>query len=96
MVKILKMLKKFREDRTAVAYLWVVAGVTIMFVPVIYFILHTALTDTVAALFAQTTLTGYPLLAWNLVSALISALPAFLVITSLIWVAVNSKARSND
>jgi hypothetical protein len=85
------MLKRFKNDRRAIAPIWIVAGITLFTFPIIYWALGLALDGVTNEIFIQYTLVGPPATAWTLVKALVSALPVFVVLTVVIWSFVQAK-----
>jgi uncharacterized membrane protein len=91
-----KFLGKLKRNNKALAYIWGVAGCTVAFFPIIYWILTFCLDDVADAAFEFGAFTGVSASAWTLAKALISALPVFVLITVLLWSAVNAKAKSYE
>lgn len=89
-----QFLKRFRQNRSGLAYVWGVAACTLIFFPLIYWVLSVLLDDIAAITFATYAFTGAAQSAWLLCKALISALPTIVVFIVILWGAVNAKARS--
>ena len=95
-VKTPKFLKQFRRNRSGLSYIWSVAACSLVFFPLLYWVLSVALDSTATIIFGMYTFSGITLSSWLLVKALISALPVFTILIVLLWSAVNAKASSME
>ena len=85
-------LQKFRNNRSGMAWIWAVALLAIIFLPLVYWAVGWPF-DIVATQVQQLyTLTGTMAYAWIAVRALISYLLAFALFFIAIWAIVNAKS----
>jgi hypothetical protein len=87
-------IEKFCRSRSGVAYIWIVAGCTLLFTPLIYWSLGLALDATANTLLAVSPLVGNQLSAWTLVKALVSFTPVIILFTVILWSFINSKTKA--
>lgn len=87
-------LGRFKRDKRGIAYIWVVAGCTLLFTPILYWSLGLALDNTANTLLGIVPLVGTQLTAWVLVKALVSAIPIIILFTTILWSIINSKAEA--
>ena len=92
----MKKRKNFLHNKSGIAYIWIVAGATIVFIPVIYWVLSVLLDSLSTSVFAMYTFSGLTASAWLLVKTIISFLPAICLFVILLWAGINAKARSYD
>ena len=92
----MKYLKKFRQNRNGLAYIWGVCACVIAFFPLIYWILSVYLDNIATSVFGMYTFLGATASAWTLAKAIISALPLFVLVTLVLWASVNAKAQAYE
>jgi hypothetical protein len=89
-------LERFQNDRRAIAPIWIIAGCTLAFTPILYWSLSIAL-DTVALnVLATVPLVGNQLVAWTIVKTLVSLIPIVILFTTILWSYINAKASVNE
>lgn len=91
-----KFLQRFRRNNKGLAYVWGVAACTLVFFPVIFWIMSVLLDGVAASVLGAYTFLGVTASAWLLVKTLISALPVFTLLIVLLWASVNAKAQSME
>lgn len=89
-----KFINRFKRNTKAIAPLWGIACMTIIFFPLIFWCLSVFLDGVSSSVFGIYSFVGVTASAWTLVKTLISALPVFVLIIVVIWTAVNAKSQS--
>lgn len=91
-----KFLQRFRRNNKGLAYVWGVAACTIIFFPVIFWIMSVLLDNIAASVLGAYTFLGVTADAWLLVKTLIAALPVFVLVTVGLWSMVNAKSQAYE
>jgi len=89
-------MKNLKTNKTGLAYVWGVAACTIIFFPIIYWVMTFLLDSLETSTASIYTFSGVPLSAWTLVKVLVAATPIFILIIVMFWSAVNAKAQSYE
>jgi flagellar biosynthesis component FlhA len=91
-----KHLKRFIENKQAILPIWGIAACVIIFFPLLYWVLSVFLDNLATSVFGIYTFVGVTASSWTLVKTLISALPVIILIITLVWASVNSKASAYE
>ena len=86
--------KNFVKNKSGLAAIWGVACCSLLFFPLIFWTMSVLLDGISESVFGLITFSGVTASAWLLVKTLISALPIFVLLITLLWSAVNAKASS--
>lgn len=86
--------RKLRKNKKGIAWIWVVAAITIGFMPFIYWGIGLALDEVFAWNDANYTFTGSMNSAYILGRTIVQLLPVFVLFGVLLWSIINSKASA--
>ncbi len=89
-------LRDFRNDRKGLAYTWSVGVCAIIGGGLLWWVLKYAMDYMTGILFAISPFTGTTLAAYNLASAIISGLPFFIIVITIIWGYIHAKAEAYE
>jgi len=83
--------RKLKDDKSGVAWIWAVAGLAILFCPFVYWAIGYPYDMIVTHLTGMYTLTGTMALAWAASRVIISYILAFVLFFIMVWAWVNSR-----
>jgi hypothetical protein len=93
LTSMLKVFSRFRKDNCAIAWVWGVAFLAILFCPFIYWVIGWPFDIVAEYIFGLYTFTGTMAVAWDAVRFLISYLLAFCLLASVVWALVNARSQ---
>lgn len=85
--------KKLKNDKSGVAWIWAVAALAICFCPLVYFAVGYPFDLIRTQMIGMYTLTGNMLLAWEATQVIVSYLLAFILFFIVVWSWVNTHAQ---
>ena len=89
-----KHLRRFKEDTRGIAWIWIVAGITLCFTPFVYWGMGLALDMVLSYVDSAYTFTGSMSSAYWLGRTIIQYLSVFCLFGVVIWSIVNAKASA--
>ena len=89
-----KFLKRFIQNKSGLAAIWGIALMSLIFFPLIYWVMSVLLDNISETVFGLVTFSGVTASSWVLVKAVISALPVFVILIVVLWSAVNAKMQA--
>lgn len=93
-LNIFRKIRKLGNDKKGVAWIWVVAGLTICFLPFIYWAVGSVLDQILVFVDANYAFTGAMGSAYTLGKTIIQLLSVFALIGVLLWSVVNAKTSA--
>lgn len=87
------LFSKLWKDKKAIGWIWVVAAITLIFTPFLYWALGVALDQVFAWVDSNYTFSGAMASSYLIAKTIIQFLSVFCLLSVLIWSLINSKAK---
>lgn len=84
--------KRFKQNKSGVAWVWVTAALALAFCPFVYWAIGWPLDIVITQLMGQVTLTGFMATSFAAVRVVVAYLMGFVLIFTVIWAWVNARS----